>query len=109
MILFIKLLWAEPSIDEGIENDTTVSESSDTTPEEEEQSSQLVKMPELVEYVQVPYPTKAKEEGREGDGQGLRAEPAEAREPQAKDAEARRPYEDGAATCFGKCRKLVAP
>ena len=61
MILFMNLLWAEPIPNDDSEKSTTTT-SEDTT----EEAPALIKMPELVEYVQAPYPVQAKEEGREG-------------------------------------------
>ena len=61
MILFMNLLWAEPMPDDDSEKNTTTS-SEDTA----EEVSALIKMPELLEYVQAPYPIQAKKEGREG-------------------------------------------
>ena len=45
--------------EEKTEEETTGEETTGEAPA-------LVKMPELVEYVQAPYPPQAKEEGREG-------------------------------------------
>ncbi|MBM76627.1 MAG: hypothetical protein CMK59_14570 [Proteobacteria bacterium] len=56
-LLSIAMANTEPSTEASTNTDTSTQEDS---------SEELVKMPELLEFAQAPYPEQAKEEGREG-------------------------------------------
>ena len=68
-LLFSHLYAQEPSPEESdteIETDTGQADVESQTDTDQEEPLPLVKNPELLEYVQAPYPPKAQEEKREG-------------------------------------------